>query len=106
MEANFASASHIGELLGLRELTYEIGFRVKTPMSKLMDNQAAIKQLDLEDSMSSVKHIDVPMKYICDHARKSCEKPEFVESRLMKADLLCKCQGRRNYGSCLACSSC
>ena len=79
MEAEFALASHIGrELLGLRELVCEIGFRVKNPMSMLMDNQAAIKQLESEGSMSSVKHIDVRIKFICDHARKGSVKPEFV----------------------------
>ena len=91
MEAEFASASHIGrEILGLRELVCEIGFRVKNPMSMLMDNRAAIKQLESEGSMSSVKHIDVRIKFIYDHARKGSVKPEFMESRLMKADLLTK----------------
>ena len=57
----------------------EIGIRVKNPMPMLMDNQAAIEQLDSEVSMSSVKHIDVRMKFICDHARKGSVKSEFVE---------------------------
>ena len=91
MEAEFASASHVGrELLGLKELVCELGFRVNSPMSMLMDNQAAIKQLQSEGSMSSVKHIDVRMKFICDYARKGSVKPEIVESRLMKANLLTK----------------
>ena len=48
-------------------------------MPMLMDNQAAIEQLDSEVSMSSVKHIDVRMKFICGHARKGSVKSEFVE---------------------------
>uniref|UniRef100_A0AAV1TAY0 Uncharacterized protein n=1 Tax=Peronospora matthiolae TaxID=2874970 RepID=A0AAV1TAY0_9STRA len=65
MEAEFASASHVGrELLGLRELMREIGFQVEAPMSMLMDNQAAIRQLETEGSMSSVKHVDVRMKFL------------------------------------------
>uniref|UniRef100_A0AAV1T532 Integrase catalytic domain-containing protein n=1 Tax=Peronospora matthiolae TaxID=2874970 RepID=A0AAV1T532_9STRA len=91
MEAEFTSASHVGrELLGLRELLKEIGLPVTEPMSMLMDNQAAIKMLESEGSMASAKHVDVRMKFICDYAKKGIVKPEFVESKLMKADLLTK----------------
>ena len=55
-----------------------------------MDNQAAIKQLETEDSMSSAKHVDVRVKFICDVARKGLVNPVFVESRLMMVDLLTK----------------
>ena len=68
----------------------EIGFQVQAPMSVLMDNQAAIRQLETEGSMSSFKHIDVRMKFIRDYASKDIVKPKFVESRLMKADFLTK----------------
>ena len=44
----------------------------------VMDNHAAIIQLDNEGSMSSVKHVDVRMKFICDYARKDIVKPKFV----------------------------
>ena len=40
--------------------------------------------------MASAKHVDVRMKFIRDYARKAHVKPDFVESRLMKADLLTK----------------
>ena len=91
MESEFASASHIRrELLGLRELMRKIGFQVESPMPMLMDNQAAIRQLETEGSMSCVKHVDVCMKFICDYARKDIVKPKFMESRIMKADLLTK----------------
>nr|CCA13861.1 PREDICTED: copia proteinlike putative [Albugo laibachii Nc14] len=89
MEAEFTSASHVArEILGLRELLSEIGFQVDEPMKMLMDNQASIKQLESEGSMSSAKHVDVQMKFVCDYAKKGIVKPEFVESRFMKADIL------------------
>ena len=66
----------------------EIGLKVEAPMSMLMDNQAAIRQLETEGSMSSVKHVDVSMKFICDYARKDIVKPKFEESCMMRADLL------------------
>jgi hypothetical protein len=55
-----------------------------------MDNQAAIKQLKSEDSMASAKHVDIRIKFICDYARKCIVRPKYVESRLMKANLLTK----------------
>ena len=69
---------------------HEIGFQVKAPMSMLMENQDDIRQLETEGSMSCVKHVDVRMKFICDYARKDIVKSKFVESRIMKADLLTK----------------
>uniref|UniRef100_A0AAV1SZ62 Polyprotein n=1 Tax=Peronospora matthiolae TaxID=2874970 RepID=A0AAV1SZ62_9STRA len=91
VEAEFASASHVvRKLLGLRELMREIGFQVEAPMSMLMDNQSVIRQLETEGSVSSVKHVDVRIKFICDYARKVIVRPMFVESSIMKEDLLKK----------------
>ena len=60
MEAEFIAASHAGrELLGLRRLFGEVEMNVVEPMPMLMDNQAAIKQLESEKSTSSVKHVDI-----------------------------------------------
>lgn len=56
-------------------------FQVEKPMLMLIDNQAAIRQLETEESMSSVKYVDVRMKFICDYARKGVVKPKFVELR-------------------------
>ncbi|KAG3137919.1 hypothetical protein PI124_g128 [Phytophthora idaei] len=91
MEATLTSASHVGrDLLGMRQLVRELGFRVVKPLPMKMDNQAAIKQLESEESMASAKHVDIRVKIICDFARKGIVKPEYVESRLMMADLLAK----------------
>uniref|UniRef100_A0AAV1SXX8 Uncharacterized protein n=1 Tax=Peronospora matthiolae TaxID=2874970 RepID=A0AAV1SXX8_9STRA len=59
---------------------------MEAPMSMLMDNQAPIRQLETEGSVSSVKHVDVRMKFICNYARRDIVKPMFVESSIMKAD--------------------
>lgn len=89
MEAEFTLASHVGRaLLGLRELLKEIGLSMTEPMSLLWNNQAAIKKFECEGSMSNTKHVDVPMKFICDYAKSGTVKPKFMESKLMEADLL------------------
>lgn len=43
----------------------------------------------MDDSMSSFKKADVWVKFICDIER-DIVKPEYIESRLMMADLLKK----------------
>ena len=91
LEAEFNSASHVYmELLELRQMLKEIGLPVTEPMSMLMDNQEAIKQLECEGSMSSTKRVNVRIKFIWDYAKKGIVKPEFLQSKLMKADLLPK----------------
>lgn len=65
MKAEITSASPVErDLLGLRELLRTLGFRVVEPIPKQMDNHAAIKQLESEDSMSSVKHVDIRQDYL------------------------------------------
>lgn len=60
------------------------------PMSTFTDNQAAIRKVEIEESMSSAKHLDVRLKYICDVAKRDIVRPEYLESRLMMADILTK----------------
>ncbi|KAE9016159.1 hypothetical protein PR002_g13733 [Phytophthora rubi] len=52
------------ELLGVRELLGELGITHDIPMSLCVDNQAALNQLDGEDSSSKAKHIDVRVKFV------------------------------------------
>ena len=63
---------------------------MKFSMAMLMENQAAIRQLETKGSMSSVKHVDVRMKFIYDHVRKDIVKLKFVASRIVMAELLTK----------------
>lgn len=70
MEGEFTSASHAGhELLGLRELLSELEFVVELPMKMRMDNQAAIRQMENEESSTHAKHIDIEIKFIKDYAK-------------------------------------
>lgn len=63
---------------------------VDTPMTIAMDNQAAIKTLDGEEASSKMKHVDVRLKFVCQHSRNGTVKPKYVESNLMMGDLMTK----------------
>ena len=71
-EAEFTSASHVGRgILGIRELLQEIGQAMHKPMPMFMDNQATIRQLEAEDNMSSAKHVDVQIMFICEYTKET-----------------------------------
>ncbi|CAI5709717.1 unnamed protein product [Peronospora destructor] len=91
MEAEFASASQAAqELLGLRELLAELRFEVELPMTMEMDNQAATRQMENEESSARAKHIDIKLKFVKVYAKKGIVKPSFVPTDEMAADLLTK----------------
>jgi hypothetical protein len=63
---------------------------VVEPMIMWMDNQAAIKQVENEESSVKSKHIDVKLKFLKDYAQKSVVVPKYVATGDMIADLLTK----------------
>ena len=64
--------------------------QVREPMPMWIDNQAAVKQLESENSTSSAKHVDIRFKLIFHHAREGIVVPRFVKSQDMMADILTK----------------
>ena len=91
MESEFVTASDAGrELLGVRETLSEIGASPALPMKMLIDNQAAIRQIEGEASYTKSKHIDVRVKYLCDYACRGIVVPQYVPSDLMLANVLIK----------------
>ena len=78
------------ELLGVREMLSEIGMAPELSMLMQVDNQAAIRQIEGEVSSRKANHIDDPVKFVCDFARRGIVRAQFVRSELMLADLLTK----------------
>nr|CCA23978.1 OSIGBa0134J07.9 putative [Albugo laibachii Nc14] len=68
----------------------ELGFVVELPMKMEMDNQAAIRQMENEESSVRAKHIDIKLKFLMDYAKKGILKPVYVSTEMMAADLLTK----------------
>uniref|UniRef100_A0AAV1T135 Uncharacterized protein n=1 Tax=Peronospora matthiolae TaxID=2874970 RepID=A0AAV1T135_9STRA len=91
MELEFVAASESGrKLFGVRETLSEIGELPALLMKMLIDNQAAIRQIEGEVSSTKAKHIDVRVKYLCDYAHQGIVMPQHVPSDLMLANVLIK----------------
>ncbi|GMF45393.1 unnamed protein product [Phytophthora fragariaefolia] len=90
-EAEFVAASVGGqELLGIRELMNELDVGVELPMRMLIDNQAAIMQIERESSSAKAKHVGVRLKFMRDYTAKGIVVPKYVASGAMLADLMTK----------------
>ena len=66
-EAEFVEpASGAKEILGVRQLSEEIGLAVLLLMTMAMDNQASNKQVANESSSAQAKRVDVKLKFMWD----------------------------------------
>ncbi|GMG17047.1 unnamed protein product [Phytophthora fragariaefolia] len=91
MEAEYIAASVVAqELLRVRELLGEMKVPQKVPMKLCVDNQAALKQLEGEQSSGKAKHIDVRIKFVVDYVRRGVLRAEYLETKEMPADVLTK----------------
>lgn len=66
----------------------EIGVRVAKPMLMHVNNQAAIKKIQGEDSSRGENHIAVSLKFIKDYNKKRLSRFCIFKSHFMRADLL------------------
>ena len=91
MDPEYVAASEVGrKLLGVRETLSEIGESPALPMKVLIDNQAAIRQIEGEASSTKAEHIDGRVKYLCDYSRWGVVVHQYVSSDLMLPDVLAK----------------
>ena len=66
IDAEFVAASKTErELLGIREMLGEVGMEPELPMTLHVDNQAAIRHLNGEETSMKAKHTDVRVKFVC-----------------------------------------
>ncbi|KAE9329513.1 hypothetical protein PR003_g15543, partial [Phytophthora rubi] len=91
MESEFVAASQTtARMLGIIECLKEIGIKVRIPSLLHVDNQAAIAQLEGEDTTGHAKHIDTRHKFVKDFAKKKVLLINYCESKKMRADVLTK----------------
>jgi hypothetical protein len=76
--------------LGIAELLSEIGLKVVIPYKLNVDNQAAIKQIEREDTPERAKHIDIRYKFTKGLTREKGLAVAYCESKSMRADILTK----------------
>ena len=85
----FISASQAGQVLfGLKEHFGELKMRVCDPMPMWVDKQAAIKQLESEQTTSSAKHVDKRFKFIRHYVQEKVVQPRYIKCEM--ADILTK----------------
>ncbi|RAW26932.1 hypothetical protein PC110_g16670 [Phytophthora cactorum] len=70
------------------ECLKEIGLKVREPLVLHVDNQAAIAQLEGEDTSGRAKDIATRHKFVKDFAKKNVLRVEYCESVKMRADIL------------------
>ena len=63
---------------------------LEEPSPLWIDNQAAIKQVESEESSIKSKHIDVKLKFIQDYVKKGILSASYLSTDAMVADLLTK----------------
>ncbi|OWZ16254.1 Retrotransposon protein [Phytophthora megakarya] len=90
-EAEFvAAAMGVREVLRIKNLIEEIGFQIKIPMKLMLDNQAAINQVENEATRSMAKHVDVKFKFVRDVNSNGIITPVYVETKNQLADMFTK----------------
>ena len=90
-EAEFVAAD-VGakKIQGVKNILQVLNVSVKLPMQMIVDNQAAIKQIDNEVTSSAHKHVEVKMKFVRKTSSKGIVKPEYITTSETIADLLTK----------------
>lgn len=89
MEAEIVATSQtVTEIMGIVELLLKIGVPIQPGSILHVDNQAAIAQIQIEDTSGREKHIDVRYKFIKDE--REVLKSQYCESKNMRAHILTK----------------
>ena len=102
IEAEFKAESEVTQkLLGVREILCEIGMVPTLPMLIHADNQAAIRQLEVEASSLKAKHIDIRVKLVCDLSRRVIVMAKHLLSEDMLANLLTKALDAHKLANCV-----
>ena len=90
-EAEYVSASMAGrEVIWMRSLLGELGFKIKGPSPLSVDNQSALKVLRNPEHHSKMKHIDIKMHWIRQEIKRKQIEIHFCPTKEMTADILTK----------------
>ena len=85
-----AAGAAVQEILWLRTLLSELGWRQEAATVLLCDNQAAIALASDDVHHARTKHIDVRHHFIREHAAAGAVKLEWVSTKEQQADILTK----------------
>ena len=91
MNVELVAASEVArEPLSLRQMLGEVVLAPVVPMLMHVDNQAAISQIEGEDSSIKANHIVVRHKHLRNFTQRGIVTAQQVRSEIMIADLMTK----------------
>ena len=85
-----AAATTAQEVVWMRELLRELGFKMDRPSPMFMDNQSAIKVAKNPEHHGRMKHLDIRHHWIRQEVRRKNLEIHFMPTQLLAADLLTK----------------
>jgi hypothetical protein len=90
-EAEYVAAVEAGkEIVWLRNLLSELGYKFAGPSTLKMDNQSAISVAKNPEHHGRMKHLDLRFYWLRGAVERGLIKPEFISTVDMPADLLTK----------------
>lgn len=90
-EAEYIAASTAGQdVIWMRTLLKELGFKVDKPSPLLMDNQSAIAVCKNPEHHGRMKHIDISHHWIRQEVRRRNIEIHYIPTQEMTADILTK----------------
>ncbi|KAG8909153.1 hypothetical protein FRC01_007101, partial [Tulasnella sp. 417] len=90
-EAEYIAASTAGqEVVWMRGLLKELGFKVEGPSPLIMDNQSAISVVKNPEHHGRMKHVDIRHHWIRQEVRRKNLSVHFIPTEQMTSDILTK----------------
>lgn len=90
-EAEYVAAVSAGqEMIWIRHLLSELGFKVEGPSTLYCDNQAAIQVANDPQHHGRMKHLDLRFYWLRDVVEQGLIKPVYKETKLQTADIMTK----------------
>jgi hypothetical protein len=94
-EAEYVAAVSLGqEVLWLRNLLEEIGYKQDSPSTLRIDNQSALSVAKNLEHHSRVKHLDLRFYWLRDEVERRRLQVQHISTEVMPADALLKALGR------------
>jgi len=98
-EAEYVAATSAGqEIIWLRNLLTELGYKFNSPSSLYIDNRSALSVAKNPEHHGRMKHLDLRFYWLRDEVEKGIINPIHLRTDEMPADIMTKALGRIKVG--------